>query len=303
MSAAPGAAALLDPANESTTWDKIDSVDSITPEPLEAKSDRPSFYDDGSGCQIKAGNPVPKICASGDKSAEKSLMLVGDSKIGQWQTAFSEIGRREGWRVLTATKSGCAFTDASTKGGGESRDDCRGWGRSTMKQILKKKPDVVVTSQVHDLALPEGKTSAKDRTKNAMIQGLHSYWNQLQDAGIQVVVMLDNPMPTTHPVYQCVEDNPQSLSKCAYSLDEAWPGSSAPVQRKAVESTAGVRVIDMMSTICPGRVMCPAVIGNVLVYRAGSHITDTFTVSAQTQLAEALAAATDGKFGTAPPTG
>ncbi|MCW2749433.1 MAG: hypothetical protein JWR83_543 [Aeromicrobium sp.] len=293
----PGAAALVDPANKDVVWSDITSIPSIRPLPKNAVGDRPSFYDDGSGCQVEPGDPVPKVCTSGDQNAQKTLMLVGDSKIGQWQTAFSDIGRRDNWRLLTTTKSTCAFTSRLLMTAGKAQSDCQEWGRATLKDILRVKPDVVVTSQVRDTALPDGKTASQDRTQEAMIRGLHTYWTQLQDAGIRVVVLLDNPMPTTHPVYQCVEDNPRNLSKCAYTLARAYPGSSAPMQLKAAAATPGVRVIDMTPTLCPDDGRCPGVIGNVLVYRAGSHLTRTFVVSAEGQLAARLAQATDGNFG------
>ncbi|MCW2830215.1 MAG: hypothetical protein JWP31_907 [Aeromicrobium sp.] len=293
----PGAAALLDPANRDVDWSAIDSVKAVRPLPKDAKSDRPSFYDDDSGCQVKQGNPVPKVCPSGDQRADKTLMLVGDSKIGQWQTAFSDLGEREGWRVLTSTKSGCAFTDAAMTGGSAVLTDCRQWGRSTLRDILAAKPDVVVTSQVHDTALPVGKTSPRDRTTGAMIGGLQRYWKRLQAAGIRVVVMLDNPMPTSHPTYQCVEDHPDDLTTCAFSLAGPRARSSAPMQLEAAATTPGVGVVDMTPTYCPGETVCPAVIGNVLIYRAGSHLTKAFVVSAERQLSRQLFRATAGTFG------
>jgi hypothetical protein len=58
-----------------------------------------------------------------------------------------------------------------------------------------------------------------------------------------------------------------------------------------------VNVIDMTKTVCPDDGRCPAVIGNVLVYRDGSHLTRTFADSAEPQFAAELARATDGAFG------
>ncbi|MRJ75908.1 hypothetical protein GEV29_05120 [Aeromicrobium sp. SMF47] len=283
----PGAAALLDPANADVDWGAVDSIRSVRPLPKDAKQDRPALY--AEGCQVLAGDAVPKVCVDGDRDAERTVMLIGDSKIGQWQTAFANLGRREHWRVLSSTKSACAFTDADMTSGGKAFTDCREWGRAALADALRIKPDVVVTSQVHDTAVVDGK-----RSKGAMVRGLQRYWEKLQAAGIQVVVLLDNPMPTSHPTYQCVEDHPGDLTRCAYELAGPLAESSAPVQRAAAEATPGVGVVDMAPAYCPGLQRCPAVIGRVLVYRAGSHLTKTFTVSAQRQLARQLAAATDG---------
>jgi hypothetical protein len=56
--------------------------------------------------------------------------------------------------------------------------------------------------------------------------------------------------------------------------------------------------MDLTSTICPDDDRCSAVIGNVLVYRQGSHLTKTFIGTAERQLAASLYDASGGNFGT-----
>jgi hypothetical protein len=269
----------------------------LRPAPQDAKEDRPAFYDDGSGCQVEDGDPVPVVCTSGDETGDRTLMLVGDSKIAQWESAYSDLGRAAGWRVDTVTKSACPFADADVAADGQVRTDCREWGRAALREVLAAAPDVVVTSQRAGEALLEG---SDERTRGEMIRGLHSYWTQLQDAGITVVVHLDNPFPTTHPVYRCVEQNPDDLTRCAFELDDGTAASAAPVLREAAETLPRVRIVDMAPTICPDDGWCPAVIGDVLVYRAGSHLTRTFTESVEPQLAAALERATGGDFAATP---
>lgn len=269
----------------------------LRPSPQGAKADRPTLYDDGSGCQVEDGDPVPVVCTAGDETADRTLMLVGDSKIAQWQTAYSDLGRATGWRVDTVTKSACPFADADVSDDGRVRTDCREWGRAALRQVLAAAPDVVVTSQRAAEATLEG---GDERTRGEMIRGLHSYWKQLQDAGIMVVVHLDNPFPTTHPVYRCVEKNPGDVTRCAFARTEGTAASAAPVLREAAETLPGVRIVDMAPTICPDDGRCPAVIGDVLVYRAGSHLTRTFTESVEPQLAAALDQATSGEFAATP---
>jgi hypothetical protein len=49
----------------------------------------------------------------------------------------------------------------------------------------------------------------------------------------------------------------------------------------------GVGIVDLFDAICPTE-RCPAVIGNVLIYRQGSHLTDTYVRSMTPRLAKAL---------------
>jgi hypothetical protein len=73
--------------------------------------------------------------------------------------------------------------------------------------------------------------------------------------------------------------------------------SGTPTQLAAAAKVPAVEIIDMADTLCPDRARCAPVIGNVLVYRQGTHITNTYVLSAQKQLAAALFDVTDGRFG------
>lgn len=294
-SQALGAAAITDPANKDVVWSDITSVDKLRPLPLKATTDRPSFYDDGSGCQIWSGVAKPKLCTSGDASADRTVVIVGDSKVGQWQSALSDLGRREGWKLVQITKSACPFTDATIAS--SNRVDCRAWGKAVLKDVLDMKPDLVITSHRLGLALPEGSPKDAEPTQAAMADGLARYWRTLTGAGIPVTVLMDNPRPVAIPVYECVAEHPKDLPRCAYDRAYGVAHSGAPAQREAAAKVPGVGVIDMTDTICPDGARCSAVIGNVLVYRQSTHLTRTFIDSAEPVLAAQLFEATHGKFG------
>ena len=290
-----GAAALLDPSKADIDWSRVTSVDQMRPLPTEATDDRPAFYSDGSGCQVSNGDATPKLCESGDTSADRTVVIIGDSKMAQWQTAFDTIGKDEGFKVVQITKSACPFTDASIDRSNKS--DCRQWGQTALQDILDLKPDLVIASHRMNAALPAGKTDDKDATQAAMAAGMASYWTTLTDAGIPVTALLDNPAPSTQPVYECVAQNPTNLPACAFDRDRGIAASGAPAARQAVAEVPGVTVMDMADTICPDGDRCSAVIGNVLVYRQGTHLTTSFIDTAVPQLSAALFAATDGSFG------
>jgi peptidoglycan/LPS O-acetylase OafA/YrhL len=292
---AVGAAAVLDPANKDVVWSEITSVDEMRPLATEAVDDRPPFYSDGSGCQVEGGDPKPKLCRSGAIGSDRKVVIVGDSKIAQWQTALDEIAKDEGWELVQITKSACPFTDASIDR--SNKVDCRAWGKSALQEILDLQPDLVIASHRMGDALPEGATDDKDATAAAMTAGLVSYWSTLTDAGIPVAALLDNPAPSTEPVYECVAQHPDDLTLCAFDRDQGIASSGAPAALQAAREVEGVSTIDLTDTICPDGARCSAVIGNVLVYRQGTHITRSYIDSAQAQLKAALFEATDGEFG------
>lgn len=295
VASSEGAAALLDPANADVVWSSITSVEKMRPLATDAVNDRPAFYTDGSGCQIKDGDATPKLCEAGDTSAQRSIVIIGDSKMAQWQTAFDALGKKEGFKVVQITKSACAFTDADIAR--DNKIDCRQWGQTSLQKILDLKPDLVITSHRIRTALPAGATDDKDETQDAMAAGMASYWKTLTDAGIPVTSLLDNPAPATVPVYECVAQNPKNLPACAFDRVPGVAASGAPAALQAAAEVPGVTVIDMSDTICPDGARCSAVIGNVLVYRQGTHLTTSFINSAEPQLAAALFTATGGRFG------
>ncbi len=294
-SASPGAAALLDPANKDVDWSAIREVERMRPLATAAVDDRPAFYDDGSGCQVSDGDATPKPCVYGDASARRTVVIVGDSKMAQWQPTFAAMAKREGWKLVQLTKSACTFADADFAR--DNRVDCRAWGRTVLKDILDLKPDLVIESHRFTDALPPGRTDDADSTQEAMVDGLTSYWRTITDAGIPLVTLLDNPAPPNAPVYECVAAAPKNLSSCSFELAGAVKASGAEAQRMAAAEVPGVGIMDMTSTVCPDDDRCAAVIGNVLVYRQGSHLTKTFIDSAEPQLAAALYDASDGAFG------
>lgn len=291
-----GAAALLDPANRGVVWSDVKSVDEMRPLPIEAGEDRPPFYSNGMGCQVEGGYATPKLCEWGDTKSDRTVVMVGDSKIAQWQTVLDEIAKDEGWKLVQITKSACPFTDASIDR--PNKVDCRAWGKAALQEILDLKPDLVIASHRSREALPAGKTDDKDATQDAMAAGMASYWSTLTEAGIPVTALLDNPAPSTEPVYECVAQNADDLTRCAFDREQGIASSGAPAALQAAREVDGVTTIDMSDIICPDGARCSAVIGNVLVYRQGTHITRSFIDSAQAQLADALHEATDGEFGT-----
>ena len=131
-----------------------------------------------------------------------------------------------------------------------------------------------------------------------MVDGLARHWGAITDAGIPMAVLLDNPEPpeAIKPVYECVARHLDDLRRCSFERKEAIAMSGTPTQLAAAAKVPAVEVIDMADTLCP-EARCAPVIGNVLVYRQGTHITNTYILSAQKQLAAALSDVTDGRFG------
>ncbi len=280
-------------------WATVDRVDAIRPLPEDAIHDLPRVYHDGEHClgALTTSSAPPVLCERGDTTADRTVVIVGDSKMNQWQDPLEDLAKKQGWRIIQITRNACAFTAAMTDYQGKPWTSCHDWGADALQEILTIHPDLVITSQRRRGALPPGSTKSSERTNEAMADGLAEYWSRLTSAGIPVGVLLDNPTPGKDAAYECVAQHPKKLTDCSFDRERGISGSAAPSQLAAAEKVPGVTVMDLTETICPVGDRCPVVIGDVLVYRQGSHITNTYALSAEPELSAALYEASRGTIG------
>jgi hypothetical protein len=124
---------------------------------------------------------------------------------------------------------------------------------------------------------------------DAMVDGMDNTWGKLEANGSKVVVIANNAEPAVNEM-QCVDAHRTKLSACSFDPGRQNADPGYQMQRKAVAAHPSVKMIDMFTTICPTD-KCPAVIGNVMIYRRGSHLTATYVKTMTPQLAQAMSAA------------
>ncbi|MDN5716308.1 MAG: acyltransferase, partial [Janibacter sp.] len=241
----------------------------MTPDPLEATEDLPSAY--AEDCQTGLNETGVKRCEFGDPEGTTTIALVGDSKALQWLPALEELAPERDWKIVLYIRSACPFS--ATKGADEAvrSQNCLDWGKEVIKRLTTNdKPDVVLTSSVRGEGEDESGRSVK-----VLADGYAEYWQQLEDAGSDVVVVTDNPHPRKQ-VYACVAENPDTyMTSCQGDFAE---GGGTPALLAGADRMQDVDVIDVLPWVCPGDTCWP-VIGNVLVYRQGSHVTATYARS------------------------
>lgn len=229
------------------------STGPLEPDPALAPEDVPVYYADG--CQIAQGDPRPDPgCVYGDPGSSTEVVLWGDSKLGQYFSAFDAIGRTEGWRLTTYLKSACAPTVAGDE------EDCNAFGRTVVDALLARPPHLVAIS-------------SGARTDPALARGMVEAARELTAAGIPVVVVMDNPHPQ-QTAFECAAENIDDLRACDFT-----PSPAAGELLRQVAADADLPVIDLTPWFCGGPSTCPVAVGGQLVYRQGSHITDTYARS------------------------
>lgn len=260
----------------------------FTPAVSWAVSDNPDIYSDN--CQLSRESSEPKPCIYGNADAPITIALVGDSHAAQYLPALQAFATKFDVRIITQTKSDCPFLNAMTLSQTGPYTACANWNAAVMEDILTLKPNVVVTAKFSSTFLvniPKG-----SKNDEAVADALAQHWTQLGRAGIPVVAIANTPVfPTSVP--DCISTPGKTVDDC--SLDRNTALSKFDHIHAAGQLYPQAIIADMNDYICEVD-SCPAVVGNVLVYRDAHHLTATYASTLDTALGEFVQQAVDSEI-------
>lgn len=267
------------------------SAEAVNPTPREADDLRSRMYEDG--CHVQPADTGFPDCVYGDPSGDTTVALFGDSHAMHWFPALDRIAKERDWRLVGITKSACppaAVTRYNPTLRREYRE-CDAWREAALRRIEREDPDLIVTGSLTTYGVMEdGRRLGRDASEEALERGYLATLGRLRATGANLAVMKDVPHPDKD-IPECVSRSLDRLERCAFPKDE---GLDFPaVDERVAERTEGARLVDPTPVVCPGE-RCPAVIGDVLVYRNGSHLTPTYVRSLTPWLDERLPAPSNG---------
>jgi peptidoglycan/LPS O-acetylase OafA/YrhL len=254
----------------------------VTPKIEDAKNDLPRPYADH--CHIdyvhtEADNP----CMYGDPNGTETVYLLGDSHGGHWFPAMDALAKEHHWKLATRTKSACQAPSVLVYNGVLKRqyDECVQWRDKVLDEIVRTKPLLVVMSS-------NGGDSGGlvDENNHPIDQGpdRDQLWAKAwtttfekikQSPRTKMVMIADTPWPQGDAA-ECVAAHSTDLTACRRSVAKAIV---EPKRRALVAQAAaaeGVTVVDPTPWFCLKT--CPAVIGNILVWKDNSHISTAFSL-------------------------
>jgi peptidoglycan/LPS O-acetylase OafA/YrhL len=252
-----------------------------------ARNDLPEVYDDK--CMASYAQTTPGECVYGNPHGRTRVVLYGDSHAAQWLPALTAIATDHGWRLVAIVKTQCATVDHRQWNPYEKRTypECDQWNAAALDRIGRERPDLVIVSnsvfasfdidghQVASVDAPDEWNAALGRTLA-----------EVRDRAGHVVLLGDTPHSKTADPAACLSAHQSNALACATPL----PSATAPGRleaEQAVASAAGVAFIDPTAWLCPS-VPCPAIIGDLLIYRDGGHMTRTFSTALAPYLAASL---------------
>lgn len=239
------------------------------PGPLDIKADFPSFYAD-EACLGKDGVEVKKCSYGNIENPDYTLALVGGSHSGHWFPTLEILANELNFKIDLYNHDGCRFTSSDPEG--HLTDTCLEWNENLIDVLKEDVPDLVFT------------TSTLNK-RDYVPEGYIEQWKALE--GVTTIFAIrDNP--------RMKEDAPSCLetaadpSECGVPRDEGVSPNIPWEENDDIPSN--VIFADLTDYFCD-ETTCPAVIGNVIVYRDDNHITAEYAKTLAPALKEPLAGA------------
>jgi hypothetical protein len=213
-------------------------------------------------------------------------VLFGDSHAMQWFQALERVAAARGWRLVQLTKAGCPPEAVSVVYAPQRRvyPECDAWRADALARIERERPAlVVVSASVQYRVIASGHRLGAEPSTRALETGYAPILSRLREAARKVVVIADVPIPPWD-VPDCVAGVTRDFARCAF------PRAAAVARSHRIRDAvahAGVAVIDPTDQLCRATV-CPAVTGDVLVYRRSGHLTATYAATLAPWLEERL---------------
>ncbi|GER23040.1 acyltransferase [Zafaria cholistanensis] len=247
----------------------------VVPVPARAEQDRPRL----GPCIQAADSGERRECEFGAADGALTVALIGDSHAVQWYEPMLRTAERNGWGLVTYLKNSCPFTAATRTLELQGRAECARPNRLALERILERGDiDAVVTSYWGGAEFA-----------GSAAEGFAAYWERLEDAGIKVYPIVDTPRPGhAAPAPDCVVKHAPDPRPCGAAEGRAFERADAT--RRAAGLEPRVEVLDFRDRFCSDG-FCPAVVGNVLVYRDHHHVTDTYMRTLAPEFADRLGSA------------
>jgi peptidoglycan/LPS O-acetylase OafA/YrhL len=267
-----------------------ESATALRPTPREADADRGRSHADG--CLVSERAETSPPCVYGDRRSGTTAVLFGDSHAMEFFPALERIARRRHWRLVQLTKAGCPPMPVRVFNPILHREyrECGPWREYALRRIERQeRPALIVAgSSSYYGVIDGGRRTVGDAGARALAAAYGGVLRRLRATAPHVIVLSDPPRPP-FDVPGCVSQSLSHLRRCAFAPDPALVRSR--IVTAAVRRVPGVQAIDAAGRFCLPDV-CPAVIGNVLVYRNSGHVTATFAETLAGWLGRRLPATT-----------
>lgn len=234
----------------------------------ELRDDRPDVYNQE--CIQKMDNETgpDEVLVCEDHNAPDNptatIVISGGSHSVHWDEAFRTLANEYGWELLVVNKNACVFMNNDAP----EYVACQQWNDNYIEWLQHHDVDLVVAN---------GTRIFSDQDEYVETGGPHR-WEQITDTGAELLLIRGTPRPGDR-VNDCLADGntPHECGTTTEYIAETNPLEQAPLPE-------GAHQIDLLEHVCPEGMtttsdQCPAVVGNVVVWYDGSHLSDTYVAT------------------------
>ncbi|MGV9796613.1 acyltransferase family protein [Mycobacterium sp. NPDC003449] len=256
----------------------------MRPTVLEARRDLPAAP--SGGCTSAAEYPALVTCTSGDVHAERVMAVVGASHSEHWIPALDQLGRQHHFKIVSYLKMGCLLTTEqlpTMDTPPEPYTNCHQWVEHVIPKLIDTRPDYVFTTTTRPNEHGGGDYTPK---------GYVSIWKTLSAHGIGILGIRDNPWVVhdgelVDPA-DCLAGGGDAIS-CGVKRSDALADRDPTAD--VAQRLPLMQTLDMSDAMC-GVEFCPAVEGNVLIYRDSHHLSATYVRTLAEELGRQIAVTT-----------
>lgn len=268
----PGAAALLDGVGFERSAAFVPALET-------ARRDVPEIYANGCHQRVEAADARGCVVgARGPHPPERTIMLIGDSHAASWVPALDDIGMARNWRIVVHTKSSCVVADQLLELKHLPYGQCSAWSGAVLDTLRTESPDLVLLAGRRDARLAGIPDAAENHRK--LTSSLARAISDLRARGYRVAAFRDVP--------QMPFDPPACLAGGGECVADRSASSATPDALYDAADKSGAWRLDLTDGICAAD-GCPAVVGNVLVWRDSHHLTKTYSRTLAPYLGRMLA--------------
>lgn len=234
-------------------------------------------------------------CFFGNLQATKTIVIIGDSNVGNWLPALGLGLATSPYRLAVFMFSGCPLSSITfTSQMIDKAADCNTWHAAVPGAVQALHPVAIVgVSEVFaNSGIPP---TRKNRTFSNAIwaSGMTKFFNQVTggNSSIKRILMGTTPhYPLSGPVI-CLSIHPNP-SACAGSVMSGGASSYQATQQRdaSVASANGATFIPTASWFCTSAV-CPSVVNGLIVSNDFDHTTIAYSEYLSTVATTALEAA------------
>jgi peptidoglycan/LPS O-acetylase OafA/YrhL len=241
-----------------------------------ASASVPLIY--GNGCHRDTESIDAAGCQFGDNPDAPLVFLFGDSHAAHWFPALAPLAEAGRIRLDTNTKSSCPSVSIARELHGVDYDTCAEWRMKVLERIDELEPATVILS---NYGRSDGDLSVfQDRWEAGLTSTIEA-----MPANTQPVIITDTPDMGASPSL-CLSSQLDSAKQCGAEQPIVLHEYAAAADRKAAATTRA-QLVDLNQYFCDDS-LCPAVIGNLLVYRDAHHMTVPFSEALAPALSDAL---------------